>query len=93
LDGFDNFGYDRLADKYPVKLVDLDKEPFDILYVFDEKGFQTFMLYECPACLFDPDSYIVSVARMKTHDHLVVATLSLKNIIFGAPIKDLSLNK
>jgi len=27
------------------------------------------------------------VARMKTHDR-VVATLSLKNIVFGAPIKD-----
>jgi uncharacterized protein (DUF362 family) len=37
--------------------------------------------------MLDPDSYIVSVARMKTHDR-VFATLSLKNVVFGAPIKD-----
>jgi uncharacterized protein (DUF362 family) len=37
--------------------------------------------------LLDPNSYVVSAARMKTHDR-VVATLSLKNLIFGAPIKD-----
>jgi uncharacterized protein (DUF362 family) len=30
---------------------------------------------------------VISAAKMKTHD-LVVATLSLKNIIFGAPIKE-----
>jgi len=37
--------------------------------------------------LHNPDSYVVSVARMKTHDR-VLATLSLKNIVLGAPIKD-----
>jgi uncharacterized protein (DUF362 family) len=37
--------------------------------------------------ILSPDSYIVSVARMKTHDW-AIATLSLKNIVFGAPIKD-----
>lgn len=35
----------------------------------------------------DPGSYVVSVARMKTHN-TVGATLSLKNIVFGSPIKD-----
>ncbi len=34
-----------------------------------------------------PDSYIVSVARMKTHN-LAIVTLSLKNIVLGAPVKD-----
>jgi len=86
-DGFNNFGYYRLIDKYPVKLVDLDQEQFDILYVFDEKDFKPHAV-RMSRILLDPNSYIVSVARMKTHDW-VVATLSLKNIIFGAPIKDL----
>ena len=40
LEGFSNFGYNRLADKYKVKLVDLDQEPYDIIYVFDEKDFR-----------------------------------------------------
>jgi uncharacterized protein (DUF362 family) len=37
--------------------------------------------------LLDPGSYLISAARMKTHDQVLV-TLSLKNIVFGAPIKE-----
>jgi len=40
--------------------------------------------------ILSSDSYLVSVARMKTHDRTIV-TLSLKNIVFGAPIKDVGL--
>ena len=85
-DGFSNYGYYSLVSKYPVKMVDLDQEPYDILYVFDEKDFRPHPI-RMSDVLLDPDSYIVSVARMKTHDR-VLATLSLKNIVFGAPIKD-----
>jgi uncharacterized protein (DUF362 family) len=87
LEGFSNFGYYRLATRYPVKLVDLDQEPFDVIYVFNEKDFRPHPV-RMSHLLLDPDSFIVSVARMKTHDR-VFATLSLKNIVFGAPIKDL----
>jgi uncharacterized protein (DUF362 family) len=86
-EGFDNYGYFRLASKYPVKLVDLDQEQFDVLYVFDEKDFRPHAI-RMSHVLLDPDSYIVSVAKLKTHDR-AVATLSLKNIVFGAPIKDI----
>jgi len=85
-DGFSNYGYMSLLSRYPVKLVDLDQEPIDILHVFDEKDFKPHAV-RFSHVLLDPDSYIVSVARMKTHDR-AVATLSLKNIVFGAPIKD-----
>lgn len=87
MDGFKNLGYFRLASKYNVKLVDLDQEAFDIIYVFDEKDFKPHAV-RMSHTLLDPDSFIVSVARMKTHDR-VFATLSLKNIVFGAPVKDL----
>jgi uncharacterized protein (DUF362 family) len=86
LDGFNNFGYFRMTTKYKVRLVDLDQEPFDILYVFNEKDFRPHAI-RMSHLLLDPNSYIVSVARMKTHDR-VLATLSLKNIVFGAPVKD-----
>lgn len=86
-DGFNNYGYYRLITKYPVKLVDLDQEPYDILHVFDEKDFRPHPI-RMSHILLDPNSFIVSVARMKTHDR-VVTTLSLKNIVFGAPIKDM----
>jgi uncharacterized protein (DUF362 family) len=85
-DGFSNYGYFRLADKYPVKLVDLDQEGYEIRYVFDEKDFRPHAV-RFSKILLNPDSYIISVARMKTHDW-IIATLSLKNIIFGAPVKD-----
>jgi uncharacterized protein (DUF362 family) len=86
-EGFDNFGYFKLASRYPVKLVDLDQEAFDVLYVFDERDFRPHAI-RMSHVLLDPDSYIVSVAKLKTHDR-AVATLSLKNIVFGAPVKDI----
>jgi len=85
-DGYKNFGYFRLVDKYGVKLVDLDQDAVDIVYVFDEKDYRPHPV-RIAHTMLDPDSYIVSVARMKTHDR-VFATLSLKNIVVGAPIKE-----
>jgi len=86
LEGFSNYGYNSLLSKYPVKLVDLDDEPFTSLYVVDEKDYRPHQI-RVSSLIMDPDSYIVSVARMKTHN-TVGATLSLKNIILGSPIKD-----
>lgn len=85
LEGFSNYGYNKVAAKYPVKMVDLDSEGYEILYVFDEKDFRPHPV-RISSVLLNPDSYIISVARMKTHDR-VTATLSLKNIVFGAPLK------
>lgn len=86
LEGFSNFGYTRLAEKYKVKLVDLDQQPSQKIYVFDEKDFRPHPV-RMSGLMLDPDSYIISAARMKTHDR-VIATLSLKNIVLGAPVKD-----
>jgi uncharacterized protein (DUF362 family) len=85
LDGFSNFGYTKVADKYGVKLVDLDQEPFDTHLVIDETDARPHPI-RLSRVLLDPNSYVISAARMKTHDR-VVATLSLKNIVVGAPIK------
>ncbi len=85
-DGFNNFGYNRLTNKYPVKLADLDQEGFEVLNVFDEKDFKPHPV-RISRVILSPGSYIISVAKMKTHD-LSVVTLSLKNIVFGAPVKD-----
>ena len=90
LEGFSNFGYNRVSDKYKVKLFDLDQGQNDTLYVFDETDFSPHPV-RMSRMLLDRESYIISAARMKTHD-LVVATLSLKNIVLGAPIKDKEFN-
>ena len=88
LDGYENYGYMKLTAKYPgVQLIDLDSQPYEKRYVADEKDFKPHAV-RLSSLLLDKNNYIVSVARMKTHDR-VIATLSLKNIVFGAPIKDL----
>lgn len=86
LEGFDNYGYFRLMNKYGAKLVDLDHEGFEIVNVFSEKDFGPHPV-RVSNLILNPDSYVVSVARMKTHDR-VLATLSLKNVVVGAPVKD-----
>lgn len=86
LDGFANFGYDKLARKYGARLMDLDQEGVEILHCFDENDFGP---HPCrmSKVLLDPNNFIISAAKFKTHDR-VVATLSLKNIVVGAPVKD-----
>jgi len=85
LEGFSNYGYPRLAAKYGVKLLDLDAQPHQVVHVFDEKDFRPHPI-RISRLLLDPQSFLISAAKLKTHD-LVVSTLSLKNIIFGAPVK------
>lgn len=86
LDGFANFHYDTVAAKYGARLMDLDQEGFEVLYCFDETDFRP---HPCrmSKVLLDQNNFIISAAKFKTHDR-VVATLSLKNIVVGAPIKD-----
>ena len=86
LKGFDNYGYYKLVSRYPVKLVDLDNESFEMMHVVDERDFRPHPI-RVSSIITDPDSYVVSVARMKTHN-TVGASLSLKNIVLGSPIKD-----
>jgi len=87
LDGFENYRYTELARKYSVKLVDLDQGEIERVHVFDEKDFRPHPV-RMSKLLLDRNNFIISAAKMKTHDR-IVATLSLKNIVLGAPIKDL----
>jgi uncharacterized protein (DUF362 family) len=85
-EGFANYGYTKVADKYGVKLLDLDQQDIEIVHVFDEKDFRPHPV-RMSKLLLDRNNFIISAAKMKTHDR-IVTTLSLKNIVFGAPIKD-----
>jgi len=86
MDGFDNYGYLPLADRFGVRLFDLDTDELELMHVFDEKDFRPHAV-RTSRTLLDPNAFIISLTRFKTHDR-VVATLSLKNIVVGAPIKD-----
>ena len=86
LDGFANYGYNKFAGQYGLKLVNLDTEGFEVVHCIDEKDLRP---HPCRVSklMLDPDNFIISAAKLKTHD-LVGITLSLKNIVVGAGIKD-----
>jgi uncharacterized protein (DUF362 family) len=85
MEGFENFKYTTVASEHKkVKLVDLNEEAkYVIVPLID------FDLHVVPvrlaARLFDPDAFIISAAMLKTHN-MAIATLSMKNMVLGAPL-------
>jgi uncharacterized protein (DUF362 family) len=88
-DGFKNYGYFPLEKEYNVKLVDLNKQDWEYRYVIG-RGNRPQPI-RIISTFLDPDVYIISAAKMKTHDR-VLTTLSLKNVLLGAPVNDYSKN-
>ena len=87
LQGFESFGYLPLQKKYNIEFMDLDDEGYEITYLFDQKKFQPIPIRLSRVLLNRDENFIISAAMLKTHDR-VVSTLSLKNIVFAAPLKD-----
>ncbi|MDR2233691.1 MAG: DUF362 domain-containing protein [Tannerella sp.] len=85
---YDNYKFIPVAEKYKVKLMDIDETPIKLIYLIDEKDFMPKPLRVASMFLDHQDNFVMSVARMKTHDR-IIATLSLKNIVVGAPVKDI----
>lgn len=85
-EGYENYGYPALKKRYNVDLLDLDQQGHKVVYVNNDEDFRP-RAVRMSRLLLDGDVYLISAAVMKAHDR-VVATLSLKNIVFGAPIKD-----
>ncbi len=86
MQSFENFGYTKVAEKYKVKLVDLDKEPFQAIMAFDQNDATPHPVRVSSVLTNQRDNFIISACMLKTHDR-AVATLSIKNIIFGAALK------
>jgi len=83
---YECYGYIPLSEKYKVKLLDLDDHPFQMHYVMDESDLMPKPI-RVSSYLTDRNNFVMSAARMKTHN-TVVATLTLKNLVLGAPLKD-----
>lgn len=83
-EGFNNYGYTDLAKDYNIKFIDLNTQnngkPFFIL----DKNLHPEQI-EIFDILTDPDNYIISLSRLKTHNS-VVMTAGLKNIAMAAPL-------
>jgi uncharacterized protein (DUF362 family) len=86
LEGFSNYGYNKFAGKYGVKLVDLDKTPVETVYCMDQSDLRP---HACrvSGLMLDPNSYIISAAKFKTH-FFTVGTFSLKNVIVASAVRD-----
>src|ERR1017187_9089849 len=66
MDGFANYGYDKLAAKYKVKLVNLDSEGYEVVYVVDQKDMQPHAV-RVATMLMDPtNNFVISAAKLKT---------------------------
>ena len=87
LEGFENFGYNRVAQERKaqhVGIIDLNREAkYKVVPMIDydlhAKGCRM------AARLFDPDAYVISACMLKTHN-VVIATLNIKNMSLGAPL-------
>jgi len=88
-DGYKNYGYLPLEKEYNVKLIDLNKQPYVYRFVIGQgnKPIRIRMI----STFYNPEMYIISAAKLKTHDR-VVTTLSLKNVLLGAPLNDYKKN-
>ena len=86
MNAFENYGFMPLAAKYNVKLIDFDNNPSVPLWLMSERDLRPHRL-RMNAMMMDPNNFIMSVARMKTHDR-IIATLTFKNVAVGAPVKD-----
>jgi uncharacterized protein (DUF362 family) len=85
MQAYENFHYNRLATEYrSVSLVDLNLEA-----KYELMPLLTPDLHVQPvrlaARLLDPDAFVICSAILKTHN-TVVATLSIKNMVLGAPL-------
>lgn len=85
---YEQFGYGRVPaerKEREVSLVDLNDEGrYETLEILDDNlHLQPVRL---AARLLDPDAYVICATAMKTHN-AVVATLSVKNMTLGAPLR------
>jgi len=80
-EAFMNFGYMRLLQEYNVELIDLNKCPYETCSIIDRHKKTIAVRLSC--LLQDKENFIISAAKMKTHDTVVV-TLSVKNIAVGS---------
>ena len=83
VEGYSNYGYMPVARKYGARLVDLDGTEVETIYAVDQNDMRPHPI-RAARLLLDRGNFVISAAKIKTHDR-VVATLSLKNIVVGAP--------
>lgn len=82
---FHLYNYFPLEKEFNVRLVDLNTRPYIVQWVLGAEGHP--MDIRIIDTFLDRNNYIISLCRLKTHNG-VVATLTGKNMLMGAPIVD-----
>jgi len=78
-----NYDYLALEDEYDVRFIDLNDRP--TVRVWIREGCHRPRPVNIITTFLDPDVYMISATRFKTHDAVLV-TLSLKNIVMASPV-------
>jgi uncharacterized protein (DUF362 family) len=86
MQSFQNLGYTTVADKYKIKLVDLDQEKYQTILAFDQTDAKPHPVRVSSILTNQTDNFIISACMLKTHDR-AVATMGIKNIVLGAALK------
>ena len=87
-EGYDHFGYRGLMPEHKplnVSLVDLNEEGKYLTHTI-LNGDLHLVPVRLAARLLDPEAFVICPAMLKTHN-VVVATLSIKNMALGAPLR------
>lgn len=80
---YDQYGYIPLEKEFDVKLVDLNQKSYSTEWILGDKNHP--LDIKIIDVFLNPDNYIISLARMKTHN-CVVATLAYKNVLLASPL-------
>lgn len=89
-DGFKAYGYLDLANEFNLKFVDINSESIGTpVYILDRDLHLDKI--QASNILTDPNSYVISLSRLKTHN-TVVMTGSIKNLAMAAPLNPGSVN-
>lgn len=87
-EGYDNFNYAAVIPEYRslhIKLVDLNEEArYEVISLIDRDLHA--MPIRVAARLMDPDAFVICAAINKSHD-TAVATMAVKNMAMGAPLR------
>jgi uncharacterized protein (DUF362 family) len=89
-DGFKAYGYLDLAKEFNLKFFDINSESAGTpVYILDRDLHLDKI--QASNILTDPNSYVISLSRLKTHNS-VVMTGSIKNLAMAAPLNPGSVN-
>ncbi|MHB9027651.1 MAG: DUF362 domain-containing protein [Candidatus Latescibacterota bacterium] len=81
--GFENYGYMPLEKEYNARFTDANDQPYTLRFIYaaEHRPQPVNIINQ----FTDPDVYLISAARLKTHN-AVVGTYSLKNCAMGSPM-------